>query len=217
MRYLFFIAALLAPLAARAQSGCNGGVSTCPAASSVNAGDLLPVVQGSSGPGTGIQRKATVGQLYSGFMQTGNNGSDIANPAQFRVNLGLGSLATLGTAGGVNLTSGPFVNTDPVLFGWGNNAVSFAAIANGAGGATGTINYAAGDPGSPAFYQTLPLSGTGGSSRFGGGAFPASGTSSGNSATSPGAGGSGGSLVASSGTAAAGGCGAGLVVVWEYT
>ena len=162
---------------------------------------------GSGGGGGGYAESWITGGMSAQTVTVGAGGAGVANAAGGNGgNSSFGSLLAGGGGTGGSLGLAASAST-----------VNFVGGAGGGYGTGGNISNAEGDPGSPAFYQTLPLSGTGGSSRFGGGAFPASGTSSGNSATSPGAGGSGGSLVASALPAAGGSGAAGLVVVWEYS
>lgn len=88
--------------------------------------------------------------------------------------------------------------------------------ARGGVGSGGQIN-SVGGAGQAAFYASTPVSGKGGMSFWGEGAFPVSGESAGTAAVSPCSGGSGGSLTSGSGSGAAGGAGmSGIVIIREW-
>ncbi|MBR8084654.1 MULTISPECIES: glycine-rich domain-containing protein [Burkholderia cepacia complex] len=139
------------------------------------------------------------------------------------ITVGAGGAASAGAAGasGGSSSFGSILSaTGGVGGSLGNAASNTTNSLNGGSpggnGSGGTIN-GVGGMGQAAFYAVTPVSGKGGSSLFGEGAFPVSGTLGGNAAQSYGAGGSGGSLTANSSGAAAGGNGSsGLVIVREY-
>jgi hypothetical protein len=177
--------------------GGGGGGSAATGANQVSAG-------GGGGAG-GYARK----RIMSGF-------SGVA------ITVGAGGNAPAGAAGG----NGGSSSFGSLLSATGGVGGSFGAAASnttnslnggspGGSGSSGTIN-ASGGMGQAAFYAATPVSGKGGASFYGEGAFPVSNTSGGNAASSYGSGGSGGSLSPNS-LAAAGGVGAGgLVIVREY-
>ncbi|KVE08347.1 hypothetical protein [Burkholderia anthina] len=139
------------------------------------------------------------------------------------VTVGAGGTAPAGAAG----TSGGSSSFGPLVSATGGVGGTLGAAASsttnslnggsaGGGGSGGTIN-GVGGMGQSAFYALVPVSGKGGGSMYGEGAFPVSNNSGGSSATSYGAGGSGGSLTQNAASPAAGGNGAGgLVIVREY-
>ncbi|WP_330728208.1 hypothetical protein [Burkholderia multivorans] len=179
-------------------AGAAGGGAVPTGANQVSAG-------GGGGAG-GYARK----RIMSGF-------------AGVTVTVGAGGVASAGAAGasGGSSSFGSILSaTGGVGGSLGNAASNTTNSLNGGSpggnGSGGTIN-GVGGMGQAAFYAVTPVSGKGGSSLFGEGAFPVSGTLGGNASQSYGAGGSGGSLTANSPGAAAGGNGSsGLVIVREY-
>ena len=103
----------------------------------------------------------------------------------------------------------------------GNTVVSSTTQAIGGAvggqGSGGNIVNKHGGLGRYALLATSPVSGDGGSSHFGAGAYYRSSTAAGIAGTSPGSGGSGASSSAANPSGIAGGAGAaGIVIVWEY-
>ncbi|WP_261535572.1 glycine-rich domain-containing protein [Burkholderia multivorans] len=178
--------------------GAGGGGAAPTGANQVSAGG--------GGGGGGYARK----RVMSGF-------------AGVIVTVGAGGTASAGAAGasGGSSSFGSILSaTGGVGGSLGNAASNTTNSLNGGSpggtGSGGTMN-SSGGTGQAAFYAAVPVSGKGGASVFGEGAFPVSNSSAGNAAQSYGAGGSGGSLASNAVGAAIGGNGAsGLVIVREY-
>jgi len=189
------------PLAntARVKALLNGAGGGGGLASSTPAGQIS---LGSGGAGGGWCEKT----LLSGFgglaIAVGQGGASGANGGS--TSFGPSLSAPGGSAGG----TGPGAASNP----------SFVGGTGGSTGIGGDINGQGGNGGS-AWYGSTPISGKGGSSIFGEGAYPVGATGSpGNPAQSIGAGGSGGGNGASVATNTLGGTGgSGTLIIEEYS
>lgn len=163
------------------------------------------VSAGGGGGAGGYARKRIMSGFSGASITVGSGGTVSAGAAGTNgASSSFGSL--LSATGGVGGSLGVAAS---------NTTNSLNGGSPGGSGSGGTIN-ASGGVGQAAFYAPTPVSGKGGASLYGEGAFPVSNTSGGNAASSYGSGGSGGSLAPNS-LAAAGGVGAGgLVIVREY-
>ncbi|AMM14255.1 hypothetical protein AX768_09255 [Burkholderia sp. PAMC 28687] len=179
--------------------GGGGGGGACGATTSGQ------VSAGSGGAGGGYARK---------FLTTGFSG--------VAVTVGAGGVAAASSGGGpggtssfgslVSATGGTGGNLGP---GASPTTNSLAGGAVGGSGSGGDIN-GIGGYGQPAFYAATPVSGKGGSTLFGEGAFFVSSTNVGQVGLSPGSGGSGASSLGG-GSSNSGGVGhQGIVIVREY-
>ncbi|ANN86126.1 tail fiber assembly [Enterobacter phage Arya] len=189
---------------------------------------VLVEVQGGGGGGGGT------GTTGSGSFAAGGSGGAGGGYAASYLTSGFSNIGvTVGAGGGVAANSA----------GATGGTSAFGALINCAGGAGGTLGTSVsttngmlaiggatggtatggniineqGGHGMCAFVNTSPLSGSGGSSHFGSGAYYASGTSGGRPATNPGSGGSGACSLQSNPSGITGGNGApGIVIIWEY-
>ena len=182
----------------QAGGGAGGG------AAATGAGQI----SGGAGGGAGGYAQKYITSGFSGVLITIGAG-------------GTGVVGGTGNSGGATSFGGIFSASGGTGgdFGVASSLSSTVVIGKGlpGTGSGGDIN-AAGGIGKYAVYATNgSLGGEGGASKFGSGAIPSSGTSSGFAAVSLGSGGGGACLGPSNASAAIGGAGAnGLAVIWEY-
>lgn len=163
------------------------------------------VAAGAGGSGGGTAHNMFTSTLNGAAIVVGAGGTAASNSAGG--NGGTSSLAGTLIGGGGNGGALGVASTPASVFVGG----SAGGVATG-----GLINYQGG-PAGAGFITATAISGLGGNSFFGSGAYNVSGTSAGAASTSYGGGGSGAALGPSSGTAAGGGAGmSGLVIIKEY-
>lgn len=189
---------------------------------------VLVEVQGAGGGGGGT------GSTGSGSFAAGGSGGAGGGYAASYLTSGFSGVGiTVGAGGGGAANSA----------GATGGTSAFGALINCVGGAGGTLGISTsttngmlaiggamggtatggniineqGGHGMCAFVNTSPLSGSGGSSHFGSGAYYFSGTSAGRPATNPGSGGSGACSLQNNPSGITGGNGAdGIVIIWEF-
>lgn len=188
---------------------------------------IVVEVQAGGGAGGGAQATSS-GQIAAGQGGSGGGYSSSRLTSGFSgvsITVGAGGSSNIGADGG-NGGSSSFgaILSATGGFGGGVGAATATPSAtfpvggrNGGIGSGGNLVNATGGLGRYALVSANSISGDGGSSKFGAGAYYTSGTSGGNAAGSPGAGGSGATLPSGASGGASGGAGAGgLVIIWEY-
>lgn len=163
------------------------------------------VSAGSGGGAGGWSRKRYTSAFNGANIFVGGGGAGVSGGAG-----GLGSTSSFGAQTGTGGNGGSLGSAQ---------APSNQPVGGSGGGSGGGGDIAGqGGIGVYAIYNATPVSGAGGTSIIGAGAFPVSGTSGGNVAVSLGSGGSGGALSNGSSSGAGGGAGApGVVIIDEYT
>lgn len=196
------------------------------------AGTRAVLVELVGGGGAGGGGAATGASTYSAGGGGGAGGfassfltSDFSGA---NVTVGAGGAAVSGSGvggSGGNSSFGASLSATGGTGGPGGSAIAVSAVSDiqtalgGAGGvgSGGNIANSAGASGGHAFYLTRPMGGTGGQSRFGGGAAGRVNLAiAGNAGVSPGSGGGGVGLPTSDSARPGGAGAAGLVVVYEF-